>query len=597
MEHEKKKKTGRTRRRPGLVAALAAGSLTLAAVSTLGSDPAGATVTGCPTPVDISTLTAGQAVTGDTVTSGTVPQSFNGQVLGVLHDGIATGVDMVLVKIDPAGLNIDPTEVKGIWEGMSGSPVYDSAGELIGAVAYGLSNQPSWVAGVTPYAQMDDYLGTHTGLSGARLTSARASSTRRVDVDPATARVVAAAADVTPAQAGEGMERLPMPLQIAGTGLQRLADLPPAAAGRHPWLATDLHVSGRSSGSSASSASDIVPGGNLAASFSYGDISLAAIGTATAVCDGDVVGFGHPAFFLGDTTYSMLPAEALYIQGDAPSYKVANLGDPVGTVWGDHRTGITGSFGEVPTGATISASAPGPSGVVHGQTTMTVRKRSATLANVVFAQLTSVHDRVFDGIFAGTEVMTWTVTGTDHTGTPFQLQWTDRYLSSDLSFAVSYGMSDFVWALADIDGITIDSFDATVSSTNKATSTYTVTGMQQRRAGAWRPVSRDNPAVARAGARIKLRVGIKKDTDGSVKELPFTLTVPKNSAGKQLSIGAVGGSRNHLYPHGSLSKLRQELAATFRHDAIKVSLGGVSKVLAPQDAEIGGRLVVPVRVR
>jgi hypothetical protein len=194
-------------------------------------------------------------------------------------------------------------------------------------------------------------------------------------------------------------------------------------------------------------------------------------------------------------------------------------------------------------------------------------------------------------------VMTWTVTGTDHTGAPFRLQWTDRYVSSDLGFAVSYGTSDFVWALADIGGVTIDSFDVNVSSTEKSVATYTVTGMQQRRAGAWRPVSRDNPAVARAGARIKLRVAIKKDTDGSVKELPFTLTVPKNSAGKKLSIGAVGGSRNHLYPHGSLSRLRREIAATVRHDAIKVSLGGESKVLAPQDAEIGGRLVVPLQIR
>jgi hypothetical protein len=592
MDHPESRGAGRRRR--GVVAGLAVGAVTLTAISAaVASGSATAAAPGCPTPADITTLTSGQAVTGDTVTTGTVPQTFNGQVLGVLDDGIEIGVDMVLVKVDPTGLNIDHDEVKGIWEGMSGSPVYDSAGEVIGAVAYGLSNQPSWVAGVTPYAQMDDYLGPHTGLSPAGESPAR-----HADLDPAVARAVAKAAGVTAAQAAEGFERLPLPMELAGPGLDRLADIPAAAADRHPWLPTDLNVVGRSSGPSAATAADIVPGGNLAASFSYGDIALAGVGTATAVCDGDVVGFGHPMFFLGDTTYSMLPAEAIYIQGDAPSYKLANLGSPVGTVWGDHRTGITGSFGAVPTGATVTGAAPtADGGVVHGETTVTVRHQSATLAQVTFAQLTSVHDRVLDGRQAGSEVVTWTVTGTDHTGSPFRLQWSDRYASRDLSFAVSYGMADVVWALADIDGVTIDSFDATVASIDEATSTYTVKGMEQRRAGAWRPVTQDKPATARAGAQIKLRVAIKKDTDGSVRRLPFTFRAPKNSAGKELSIEAAGGARNYFLPNGSLDDVRTKLGRTFRHDAVKVSLGRAGKVSTPQDAVISGRSVVPVRVR
>ena len=79
--------------------------------------------------------------------------------------------------------------------------------------------------------------------------------------------------------------------------------------------------------------------------MSYGDINQAGVGTATSVCDGGVVGFGHPMTFFGKTTLSLHPADALYIQEDSVSapYKVANLGDPAGTIAEDHLTGITGS--------------------------------------------------------------------------------------------------------------------------------------------------------------------------------------------------------------------------------------------------------------
>ena len=69
-------------------------------------------------------------------------------------------------------------------------------------------------------------------------------------------------------------------------------------------------------GDAAAGPETIVAGGNLAASVSYGDITQAGVGTATSVCNGKVVGFGHPMAFLGKTTLTMHPADALYIQED-----------------------------------------------------------------------------------------------------------------------------------------------------------------------------------------------------------------------------------------------------------------------------------------
>ena len=91
--------------------------------------------------------------------------------------------------------------------------------------------------------------------------------------------------------------------------------------------------------------------------MSYGDITQGGVGTATSVCDGGVVGFGHPATFLGTTTLSLHPADALYVQEDpvGPSFKVANFGEPVGTISGDHLSGVSGTFGALPATTTITS--------------------------------------------------------------------------------------------------------------------------------------------------------------------------------------------------------------------------------------------------
>jgi hypothetical protein len=57
-----------------------------------------------------------------------------------------------------------------------------------------------------------------------------------------------------------------------------------------------------------------VAGGNLALSAAYGEVTIAAVGTATSVCDDRVVGFGHPATFQGKLAAGLHPAEALYVQ-------------------------------------------------------------------------------------------------------------------------------------------------------------------------------------------------------------------------------------------------------------------------------------------
>ena len=58
-------------------------------------------------------LTKGDAVTAMSVTSGTTPQEFDGQVLGVLQDGIAPDLDMIMVEITPPDPEQDRRHLAG----------------------------------------------------------------------------------------------------------------------------------------------------------------------------------------------------------------------------------------------------------------------------------------------------------------------------------------------------------------------------------------------------------------------------------------------------------------------------------------------------
>src|SRR3712207_6428611 len=143
------------RRARALTVAAVAGAVgttaALTAVTTVAAQSA-PPASDCAQPFPVASVTDGQPVHGLTVSDGTTPEPFTGEVLGVLEDGIAPDLDMVIVDLDSPAIQA----AGGIWQGMSGSPVYASDGRLIGAVAYGLSYGPSPIAGVTPFEQRSE---------------------------------------------------------------------------------------------------------------------------------------------------------------------------------------------------------------------------------------------------------------------------------------------------------------------------------------------------------------------------------------------------------------------------------------------------------
>ena len=111
----------------------------------------------CPTLKALSEVNVGDTGNGWTVERGTERERFRFEVLGIIADGIAPGRDMIIVEVSDVLGNDMIARSRGIWAGMSGSPVY-LGDELLGAVAYGFTFGPSTIGGVTPAVDMADVL-------------------------------------------------------------------------------------------------------------------------------------------------------------------------------------------------------------------------------------------------------------------------------------------------------------------------------------------------------------------------------------------------------------------------------------------------------
>ncbi|MET1059095.1 MAG: hypothetical protein ABWX84_05840 [Nocardioides sp.] len=508
--------------RPGSVIAV---GITTAVAAVVGIAPhsaaPAASAASCVSAFPADSLVADQAVTGLTVTRGTEPEPFGGTYLDTLEDGIAPGVDMIIADLDSPAI-----DANGIWQGMSGSPVYDpGTGDLIGAVSYSLSNGPTTIAGITPAAEMLGMLPTDPPPP-ARV------------VVPRALRSALVASGATKAQATAGLHRLPTPLAVSGLTQHRADQL-------SGWFG-DGTSAVRAAGSASTSAAEIpiAPGGNLAASMSYGTVTASALGTATAVCGDHVVGFGHPLAFAGDSTYSLHGADAVTIQPDVAfsSYKLANLGAPIGTVTEDRLTGIHGLTGVLPTVHDVSSSATYRGHTFEGTSHVSVPE---WLNDISMSTMISVNDRALDHLGKGGAVSTWTIKGLRRNGDAFTITSGDRYADGyDISFAPLTDLAYQLYALTEneTEKVTITSVTTDSSFTDDATAwrigkTYWKTG------GEWRRITARRPVLIKAGSARNIRVELVSRERAS-RFVIIRASAPKKSAGKMGEMIISGGSNS-----------------------------------------------------
>ncbi len=467
-------------------------------------------------------LVRGQEVEGLTVSAGTVPDPFSGTIEGVLTDGIAPGVDMILAELDSTAI-----DKNGIWAGMSGSPVYADAEhtQLVGAVSYTLNEGSTTLAGITPAADM------------LALTAAEPAA--RVDLGRALADRLVADGVATRAEVASGLRQLPTPIGISGLTSRRFAQL----AG---WL--DNHgpvaraVGGNAAPSSAT-ASDIVPGGNIAGSLGYGFVSAAAVGTVTAVCGDDVLAFGHPFNYAGDATYSLHPADAVSIVPGSTfaGYKLANLADPVGAITGDHMAGIRGALGATLTAYDVSSVATYGTRTVSGTTHVTVPD---LVADAGLANAFAASDRALDRQGKGTADSTWTLTGERRDGTPFTLTRTDVYTSDyDVASAPLENLAMAAYSLLgnETEAVTITGISTSTELRDDATQWRIGRTYWHNGAGApWRRITESSPVVVKPGGTRYIRVELFSRT-ADTRYVYFPVTASTKSAGRLGRLVLAGG--------------------------------------------------------
>jgi SpoIVB peptidase S55 len=476
----------------------------------------------CATVMPKADVTAGMTGTGWTVAHGSVPETFDVEILGVAPNLISPGHDVIIAKV--TGPLIDAAG-GGIWAGMSGSPVY-VGGDLIGAVALSFSQGPSEIAGLTP---AEDMLTVGGYPAAARVPA-------RVQLSRAMRARISRSTGSPLASVGATLVRLKLPVSVSGLGLGRFEKVDRLLARRHVAAVT-YPGSSASIGASSVGVDSLVPGGNFSAALSYGDLTLAAIGTTTYVCDGTALAFGHPFLQTGRSALGAGDADALAVVTDPTlsPFKLANAGPPVGRLDQDRVAAIRAvddTVDTIPAHTSLTNLDTGFSR--DGQTDVVVKSEFPTLSTM---HLLANLDTVFDELDAGSSALDWTVTGERADGTPWELERANMYIS-DLDIS---GDSVFDF-LGDLETLSFNPFEkvtftgvdvtGTIEDTVKS---YKLTALLVCRHGIC--VDTDT-TFARRGQTIRVKAVLTPSDGSAVKKVPFTFTVPRRArAGGLIEIG------------------------------------------------------------
>ena len=294
---------------------------------------------------------------GLTVFKGTVPEKFDVEVVGVLHN-FRPSQDLILVKTPHPRLNI----TKNV-KGMSGSPIYFD-GRLAGAYAYSLSSfQAEPVAGVTPIAPMLTEMrraippgfwpleqraplpaakSAATDARGAAPPARHASrSPNAFDGAPGSYDLLTHAEQlarrVGDTRSATGPVPAGTPLLMAGVG-DRAAELARSVFGP---MGLEPMQAGGGHAPSADAPQHYVNGGSLGVQLVRGDVSIMGLGTVTLVEGSRVVGFGHPMLNGGDTALPTVLGRVLWIYAsEQHSFKVGEAIRPLGALVQDRQSAV-----------------------------------------------------------------------------------------------------------------------------------------------------------------------------------------------------------------------------------------------------------------
>ena len=346
----------------------------------------------------IEDVTPGMEGTGYTVIgpSGQI-EPFDVHIVGTVDEGQG-GTKRIMAKA--SGPLIE--ETGGALQGMSGSPIYID-GQLVGALSAGIKDMDPHTILITPIGEMLPIwkMPDTKGPKPLRAAQKMDAMQKTRSLKDALSKLASGVNDLFPkneataeasttenaadAQASPAATDRPAPEATKSNNdtaltdeAQKAADRENEADARPPSEKAALYVSGFSNdamhylekrlaplGYVATSSdtafgrvanaqgtlygAELFPGSALGAAVTYGDFSIGATGTVTAVDGKKVLAFGHPFLHKGNVNYFLTDAQVVgTVHGQSDGIKIANIGHIIGRINQDRDAGIAGVIGEFP---------------------------------------------------------------------------------------------------------------------------------------------------------------------------------------------------------------------------------------------------------
>lgn len=289
-----------------------------------------------------------------TVFSGSEPQEFGIEVLGVLNGYTGPRQSTIIAKLN--GPNVDRT---GVFAGMSGSPVFID-NKLVGAIAYSFPFSKEPICGITPIKQMIDIF-EQGGKDKPKTTEARAvsfSSLARADWKPSLPKQsVTATSLIAPVASnsalaplmGQQIQPIATPVVFSGIRQETLSLFTSQLTESGLLPVSGVGGAAPITPLESFDANTLLPGSSVTVQLARGDYSIAAAGTVTYRDGEKIYAFGHPFLSLGSADMPMTESSVvIVIPNTFNSFKLAVPGRMVGTISQDRSTGVFGELGHAP---------------------------------------------------------------------------------------------------------------------------------------------------------------------------------------------------------------------------------------------------------
>ena len=274
-----------------------------------------------------------------------VIEPFDVDIIGLMDNGKGSS-KMIMAKA--SGAVIDKTG--GVLQGMSGSPIYID-GKLVGALAAGLKEMSPYTFFITPIENMlpmwempdpkaeNKYTQQVIKVPTEEKTEDRSTEEETLEEDTI---------DEEPIDEEDAELEPKADLFFSGfdsNGVDFLErEFKPL--GMKHFYAAAISSDGRSIDYDAS----LEPGAPIGVAVVYGDFSVGATGTVTAVDGKKILGFGHSFTHAGNVNFFMTDASIIgTVSGvDGSGVKVSNIGNIIGRINQDREAGIAGIIGKFP---------------------------------------------------------------------------------------------------------------------------------------------------------------------------------------------------------------------------------------------------------